>query len=167
MFYTIVFQICGNNIDSATRIISRAAALSGYFIQSYSGKNNSFIKIDKKPIVSKQAEVPDYVIIIDSNADIKALAANMKEKSNIIINSAEKVKNTWLQKKKIKAFSVDIETLMKIKSDRNAMSIIIAGAVAKVIAEISAKNMKLAMEAELPENKTAAAIFEEAYKCVK
>jgi Pyruvate/2-oxoacid:ferredoxin oxidoreductase gamma subunit len=92
----------------------------------------------------------------------------MKQGSVVIFNSPEKIRHAALQKRKIKAYSIDAAGIAMTRSDKKSTNIIMLGALIKMVPAISAKSAKAAMESELADaGKGMAAAFEEGYKCLR
>jgi Pyruvate/2-oxoacid:ferredoxin oxidoreductase gamma subunit len=156
-----VIRIEGSGSFSLTGLAAKACFLSGFHVQSFSNNNCAFVKFDKDPITSKQEEFSDYLVIADKKTDLKAALRNAKEKSVLVINSAEKPKLPDLKKRKIKTFIIDVD--LAAGSTKSDGSCIMLGALSKACERITSKGARAA----LGESREDHIVFEEGFRTAK
>jgi Pyruvate/2-oxoacid:ferredoxin oxidoreductase gamma subunit len=165
----MLFRIDGEcgHAGIGEKILSRAAFLSGFYVQSFSlseGETETgFIKIDKLHILSKQTENSDFTLVLDPS-NLSEVIKNCNEGSIMIINSEKKIKTAAMKKKGIKSYHVNAKEIA-LNHFRKDLSVIpMLGALAKIYNKISLKNMKTATEKEYGKDSTA---LEDGYKSVR
>lgn len=162
----------GQGVTSATRLLSQAAFLSGFTVQSYApftlemrgAPALGYVKLDKAPIVSRQAEPPDYLLVLDRSLPL-TLLKEAGNKAVVIFNAAEKTAAV-AGKRKFKSYHVDagriaLETLKK-PIPNTAM----LGGLLKLFPKISLKSMRTALEA-MPLQRENTAAMEAGYREIK
>lgn len=162
----------GQGVDTARKMLGKATMLSGFYVQDFivSGIERrptfvyGFVKFDKNPIVSKEIEEPDVVIIMSK--ELINEAKNIKDGGTIIVNSADKV-SVQIKDRKVKVFCVDANSAVTSLSKKSMPNVVMLGAFAKNFDKITMKNMKTAMTEELGESKDNFTLFDEGYKNVK
>ncbi|MEM7819816.1 MAG: 2-oxoacid:acceptor oxidoreductase family protein [Candidatus Aenigmatarchaeota archaeon] len=163
----------GQGIDTTRKIIGKAMLLSGFYAQDFiiSGlerrpdKVYGFVKFDKKPILSKQIERPDIVLVFDS--DMINEAKEIKENGIALFNITEKINLSYMKEKKVKTFSIDANSIVFGLTKKPIPNIAMLGAFTKIFDKISIKNMKFAIQEELGDARENLIIFDEGYKNVK
>ncbi len=153
----------GQGVNTARKILGRAAFLSGFYVQDFvmpsAGLQKvAYVKIDKNPILSRDLPEPDFVLGFEAVPDV---TANVKAETVAIFNSQSPVK------KKIKCYYIpatDIALAHKIACPNTTM----LGALCKVFAKLSTRSVKTAAEVELRgvSNENAVAV-DEGYKGLK
>ena len=144
--------------------------MSGYYVQSFAfigrGRRTfpvkGYVKIDKTPILSKQVEEPDFTMVFDPTIEIEP--KNVKEKSVVIFNSAEKLATPKLKKRKVKTYFLDATEIALMHLKSNTPNTAMLGALARAFPKISMKAMKTYMEGMSKENLIA---FDEGFKGAK
>jgi 2-oxoacid:acceptor oxidoreductase gamma subunit (pyruvate/2-ketoisovalerate family) len=167
-----IFGHGGQGVDTARKILGKAALLSGLYVQDFivTGLERrptfvyGFVKFDKNPILSKQVEEPDMMIILSK--ELLNETKRIKDGGMVIVNSVEKV-NMPVKDKKVKAFYVDANGIVVGLSKKSIPNLAMLGAFTKNFDKITMKNMKEAMTEELGDAKENAIIFDEGYKNVK
>jgi pyruvate ferredoxin oxidoreductase gamma subunit len=174
-----VFRIdgrVGQGVYSAARILGRAGFLSGFKVQDFIiGDANKrglhvtgFVKLDKGPILSRQLEMSDFLIVMDKTLDINNIIKNAKDGSVVILNSNDKIKLASLKKRGIKNYHVDATAIALGRIKKAYPNTAMLGALIKSFSKLSLKSMKKAVEIELDsmqeENK---ALVEEGYRNVR
>jgi len=165
----MIFRIegrCGH-ANLGEKILSRAAFLSGFYVQSFSlsekGSEIGLVKIDKVPILSKQIEPSDFTLILDTTK-LNEIIKNCNDSSIAIINSEKKIKTALMKKKGIKSYHVDAKEISLNHFKKDVSVIPMLGALVKVFNKISLKNMKAALGLEYGKGGTA---LEDGYKSVR
>jgi len=165
----MIFRIDGEygHARLGEKILSRAAFLSGFCVQSFSvserESETGFVKIDKTPILSKQAEPSDFTLILDASK-MSEIIKSCDESSIVVINSGKKMKTALMKKKGIKSYHVDAKAITLDHFKKDIPVIPMLGALAKVSNKISLKNMKTAVELEYGKGNAA---LEDGYKSVR
>jgi Pyruvate/2-oxoacid:ferredoxin oxidoreductase gamma subunit len=165
----MIFRIDGNcgHAKLGEKILSRAAFLSGFQVQSFSlseGESETvFVKIDKMPILSKQVEPSDFTLILDEGR-VNNIIKNCNDSSIVIINSDKKIKTAMMKKKHIKSYHVNAKEIALNHFKKDFPVIPMLGALTKVFNKIYLKNMKKAVELEYGKDSLA---LEDGYKSVK
>ena len=104
------------------------------------------VKIDKNYIESRQLEEADFLIIFDKTLDTKSVLQNIKDGSFIIMNSKDKPKLKL--KKKVKIFYVNATDIALQNINKNILTGVMAGAMAKIFNKIALRSVKRTMESE-------------------
>ena len=165
----MIFRIDGGcgHASLGEKVLSRAAFISGFYVQSFSfsenGSGTGLVKTDKLPILSKEVEPSDFILILDTTK-INEIIKNCKDSSVAIINSAKKIKTAMMKKKRIKSYHIDAKEISLSHFKKDVSVIPMLGALAKVFNKISLKNMKTALELEYGKGN---AVLEEGYKSVR
>lgn len=165
----MIFRIGGEcgHARLGEEILSRAAFLSGFYVQSFSlserESETGFVKMDKAPILSKQVELSDFTLILDPTK-LNEIIKNCNDSSIAIINSDKKIKTALMKKKKIKSYHLNAKEIALNHFKKDFPIIPMLGALARVSNKISLKNMKIATGLEYGKDGAA---LEEGYKSVK
>ncbi len=161
----ITFGISGRadqGVDQATKLLGRCLFLSKFSVQEFVKKDGihelGVVKSDKSPIISKQ--VPNYDILLMIDVSDSAVLKSLNDSGSVIFNSAKKIDNASLKKRKIKSYHIDTSNIKK------NVSIVMIGALAK-IGKLSLVKVKKAAEEEFDTNRDMFAALEEGYKNVK
>jgi 2-oxoacid:acceptor oxidoreductase gamma subunit (pyruvate/2-ketoisovalerate family) len=162
----------GQGVDTARKILGKAALLSGFYVQDLivTGLERrptfvyGFVKFDKKPIISKELEEPDAVLILSK--ELLNEAKSIKDSGFVITNSAEKV-SIPVKDKKVKMFYIDANGIVVGLSKKSIPNVAMLGAFTKVFDNVTMKSMKTALQEVLGDAKENFTIFDEGYKNVK
>lgn len=148
----ITFYVYGKEADFVRKALGHACFLSGFEVQDFF-VDIGYVKVDKKPILSREITEPDFLLVLDR--DMKDF--KIKDSLIAVMNSPNKV----AFKKKVKCHYVDAD---KIANELKAkQSIIMLGAITKIFDKISLRNMKEAIIGEGEEPLS----LEEGYKAVR
>ena len=161
----MIFRIYGEcgQAELGEKILSRAAFLAGFQVQSFSLAETGIVKADKNPILSKQPEPGDLTLVLDTGK-LGEIVKNCNDSSVIIINADKKMKTALMKKKRIKSYHLGAKEIA-LNHFKNDLSVIpMLGALSKVFSKISLKNMKAALELEYGKGSTS---LEEGYKSVR
>ncbi len=139
----LVIKIESLEPESLTKMIAKACYFSGLFVQSFCLPRKGYVKLDKKPILSKQEEFPDFLLLLDSQNFQEALK-HAKEKSVVILN-AEKPKSPVIKKRKLKVYSLNATSLALNVVRKPEPSAVMLGALVKHCDKITVKSAKLAV----------------------
>ena len=154
MFVFTLLGRGGQGVEISSRIISKAASLSGFYSQSFvftplASRGDAIlaqVKIDKNYIESRQIEETDFLLIFDKTLDTKDVLKDIKDGSFIIMNSKDKPKIKL--KKKAKIFYLNATDIAFQNTNKNILAGVMIGSVAKIFNKISLKTMKKTMELE-------------------
>jgi Pyruvate/2-oxoacid:ferredoxin oxidoreductase gamma subunit len=102
----LVIKIEGEENETATHLIAKTCFLSGFYVQSFSLPRAGYVKFDKNPVVSRQEEFSDFLIVIEDPTPEHCLKF-AREKSVVIINAKEKPKLPAAKKRRLKVCSID------------------------------------------------------------
>ncbi len=158
-----VIKIEGNSSDGLTKLVAKTCYQSGFNVQSFSIGTSGYIKFDKLPIVSRQEEFSDYLILEDRTADIRLAIRAAKEKSVILINAKEKPKLSEIKKRKLRLISIDAESVAQSTGKPVSKDAIMLGALVKFCDKLTSRAGKLA----LGEGKDSQMVFEEGFRLAK
>ncbi|MBI4170838.1 MAG: 2-oxoacid:acceptor oxidoreductase family protein [Candidatus Aenigmarchaeota archaeon] len=140
----LVVKIVGLDAGPLAKIVAKAGYLSGLFVQSFCLQNKGYVKLDKKPLLSKQEEFPDFLLLMDSQ-NIQEALKHAKEKSVVILNTPEKPKSPAIKKRKLKVYSLNATALALSVIRKPEPGVIMLGALVKHCDKITAKSAKLAV----------------------
>ncbi len=161
----------GQGVPKTAKILSRAGMLSGFKAQDltipteWGMVSAGFVRLSKNDIMEKGIiEQPDYVVVLEPSVMPKF--SELKEGSFLIVNATEKPSSPVLKKKKVRAYYLDATSISlahKIKPNTPML-----GGLLKVFSKISMRNLKMAVEAELPgRQKENQAAVEDGFKMVR
>ena len=139
-----VIKIQGSDVEGQTRLIARTCFFSGFQVQSFCLPGTGYVKFDKKALVSKQEEFPDFLIIADNSVDTKGSLKHAKEKSVIIINTKDKPNLQEAKKRKLKVYSLDAAGLQASMPTKTSADAAMLGALVKYCDRITAKAARTA-----------------------
>lgn len=146
----LVVKIESPEPESLTRLVAKACFLSGFSVQSFTLPGKGYVKFDKQPVVSKQEEFSDFLILADPSRQDSLKDA--KEKSTVLVNSSEKPRGHLVVKRKLHIYALEA------KSDAALL-----GAFVRHCDKVSAKSARLA----LGESKDLVLALEEGMRSVK
>lgn len=158
----------GQGVDSARRILGRAAFLSGFHVQDFTlhpmewrtQHTIAYVKVSKEPILSRDVTAPDYVLVFEPRLNA---AADVKEESIMIYNSEKPVKS-----RKGKPFHVPATEIALTHLKAAYANTAMLGALCKIFPKLSMRSIKHAVEIELRELQAEnAAAIEEGFRSVK
>ncbi len=158
-----VIKIEGLDIENITRVLAKACFLSGFSVQSFSLPGRGYVKFDKKPVVSRQEEFPDFLLVMDSTRSIQDALRHAKEKSVVIVNAKERPKSPMIRKRKLKVYNLDATQLSLNSIRKPAPDAPLLGALVRHCDGITSRAARLA----LGENKELHAAMDEGYRNVK
>jgi len=154
MFVFTLLGRGGQGVENTAKIIGKSADLSGFYVQSFilnpmASRGDAVlaqVKIDKNYIESRQLEEADFLIIFDKTLDTKSVLQDIKDGSFIIMNSKDKPKLKL--KKKVKIFYVNATDIALQNINKNILTGVMAGAMAKIFNKIALRSVKRTMESE-------------------
>ncbi|MBI2075814.1 MAG: 2-oxoacid:acceptor oxidoreductase family protein [Candidatus Aenigmarchaeota archaeon] len=161
----------GQGVEIASRVVDRACFLSGFYVQDFTfwkqepriAPITSYVKTDKKPILSKDLTEPDFLLVMDKTllGDIKDVRAGA-----VLFNAPERfggIKKKDVKNYYVNATDIGLSTLLK-PIPNTAM----LGGLCKIFTKISLRAMKRAAEIEIRQNqKENLAAMDEGFKKVK
>ena len=168
----ITFRVHGrqNDVEKATRILSRACFLGGFETQDfvtksmlYDSEATGFVRIEKGEIITTKEPVlePDFVIIFDENNAGK-FTKDAKPETIVFFNSKRgfgRVKNTY---------SVDATGIAFNILGKPVLSMPMLGAISKIFKNLSMKAIKNAIEHEITELRNVNMnMIEDGYRTVR
>lgn len=156
----------GQGVDTARKILGRAAFLSGFYVQDFTlhpmewrgQPTTAYVKASKEPIDSRDLPAPDFVLVFD--ATLATALEGVKEETIAIFN-AEKP----LKKKKVKGYYLPATDIALAHLKNAYPNTVMLGALCKVFPKLTLRSIKNATEAELKEPNTAA--IDEGYRSLK
>jgi Pyruvate/2-oxoacid:ferredoxin oxidoreductase gamma subunit len=158
-----VIKVDGGDVESLTKLAAKTCFFSGFNVQSFSFKSTGYIKFDKKPVMSRQEEFSDYLLIADRLADIKSSLRSAKEKSVVVLNAREKPKFPEIKKRKLRVYFIDAESVAQNIAKPLATEAIMLGALVKFCDKITSR----AGRSAIGENKELHNVFEEGFRTAK
>jgi pyruvate ferredoxin oxidoreductase gamma subunit len=171
MFVISIYGRAGQGVDSAIDVLSKSLAATGLNVQALFFPSqerrgppvSGIVKVDKTGILSKQVEDYDIALVFDKSLDIKTILNSGKERSVVIMNSAEKFASPLLKKKKMKSYFLNATDVALRTTGRPMPNIAMLGALAKIYARLPLKNLRQLVE----QSKEQVAALEEGHKTVK
>lgn len=165
----------GQGTETATRIISRAGFLAGLKTQDFflaglerrCSHVTGMVKMDKYPILSRQEEPADFLLVMDMNLEINDLIKSVKDGGVALFNTSERVDMNYLKKHKIKGYHVDATNIALATINKDIPNTVMVGALAKIFGMITLKNMKKGTEIELGLDEANKKAIDEGYRGVK
>ena len=167
MIVSILYGRSWQGVSEATNILGNAAFSSKFQVQEIIEVADKSLPVlgsvamDKQAIESRQHEASDYLLVFDSKMDISRVLKQAKDKSVVILNSQEKIKNPLLGKKGLRAFFVDATGLAITATLKASPYAAMMGAFAKIAGIIPAKYIRSQMTGG------NLAAFDEGFKGVK
>ncbi|MBI4019309.1 MAG: 2-oxoacid:acceptor oxidoreductase family protein [Candidatus Aenigmarchaeota archaeon] len=158
----VTFEVTGRrkkDSETLSRILARAGFLSGFRSQSFSDStperngppSSHYVRLEKEGILSREIpEAPDFLILLDSTADIKA------KKETVVMTNTSKPK---------KAGEVDASSIALESIKRQDIVPVMLGVALKAFGKIPLKNAKASVEAEGKKDSYSA--IEAGYKAMK
>lgn len=156
-----VFGVLGKNkneVKTVTRTIGKSLFLAKAEVQDTfwheNGKYIGMVKTDKEPIISRQNEEFDTLVILD-NTDTKYMGRHLKNNAVLLFNSKAKPSVSF-KDKKVKTMFLDASSLsVSLKCDS---CLLMLGASTKLYSKLSLKSVKDVIQSN---------IIEEGFKMVK
>jgi pyruvate ferredoxin oxidoreductase gamma subunit len=175
MFVFRVDGRSGQGVESATRIIGRAGFLAGFKTQDFflaglerrGSHVTGIVKMDKYPILSRQTEPPDFLMVMDMTLEVDDIIRCIKDGGVALFNTKERPNMAYLKKHKIKHYHVDATNIALATMNRAIPNTVMVGALAKIFGRISLKNMKRGTEAEIGLDELNKKAIDEGYRGVK
>jgi len=153
-------------------LAARSCFFSGFSVQSFclpvvvgvegAPYGVGYVKFDKTPPLSKQEEFSDFLVVMDSQG-LQEAVKHAKEKSIVILNSAEKPNQAILKKRKLKIYSLDATGIALNALRKPAPDAVMLGALVKACNRLTGKAAKMA----LGENRDLSLALDEGFRNVK
>ena len=145
---TILYGRAEQGVETATRRLGDAAFRAKNQTQDFVVKGmetvgfpvRGTVKVAKSPIVSKQEEQGDFVVLCDMQ--LKDAAKYCKDRATIIYNSIDKMKF----KDELKQFHVPATQIYLDRGRTGTVALIMLGAFAKVFGKIPLKYFKAVLD---------------------
>ena len=159
-----VIKMVGPESYPMAKLVAKTCFLSGFFVQSFCLDSASYVKFDKTPLLSRQIEFPDILVVTtDSAEDAKDAMKHSKEKSIIILNSKEKPKFPEIKKRRLHVYNVNANEISQNILRKQMPHLPLLGALAKSYDKITLRAAKQAAG----ENKDNSSAIEEGFKNTK
>jgi len=153
-------------------LAARSCFFSGFSVQSFclpaagrigdASYGVGYVKFDKILPLSKQEEFSDFLIVLDPQG-LQEAVKHAKEKSIVILNSAEKPNQAVLKKRKLKLYSLDATGIALNALRKPAPDAVMLGALVKACNRLTSKAAKMA----LGENRDLNLALDEGFRNVK
>lgn len=162
----------GQGVETASRVLGRACFLSGFYAQDFTfwrqeprlAPVTGYVKIDKKPFLSKELAEPDFLLVMDRT--LLTAIKDVKPPSTVLINAPERFGG--IKKKDVKNYYVNATDIALTALKKPIPNTAMLGGLAKIFQKVSLRAMKRAAEIEIKQNqKENAAALDEGFKGVK
>lgn len=141
---SFVVKVEGLEPAALTGLVARACFLSGQWVQSFVLQGAGYVKFGKGPILSRQEEFPDFLLVLGT-ANLNETLRHAKEKSVVIVNSAEKPKAAIVKKRRLRLYAIDATGMALSALGKPEPDVPMLGAFVKYCDKVTARAARLAV----------------------